>query len=97
MWKVANTPVRSVGTVGGNVALASKHSEFPSDIALAFTAAGAMAMLVSPKSGRQFELSLGALLSRGIQDDLLLGFSLSIDAGASLSCLKVWINERLEV
>ena len=86
---VANTQVRSVGTVGGNVCLASICPSFPSDLALALTACGAMAVLANPATSETHDVSIGALLSQGICDNLLVGFRILVDDDAVLVAMRV--------
>ncbi|XP_053662319.1 uncharacterized protein LOC128711466 [Anopheles marshallii] len=45
--KMANLPVRNVGTIGGNLMLKHQHPEFPSDLFLLLEAAGATLTVVS--------------------------------------------------
>lgn len=47
MQKVANTPVRSVGTWAGNLMMCHDHDDFPSDMCTILAGAGATVTLAS--------------------------------------------------
>jgi len=50
--QVANVPVRNAGTIAGNLMVKHAHPEFPSDLALTLSAAGAI-ITVSNISGEK--------------------------------------------
>lgn len=59
---VANPQVRSVGTVGGNLAMAARYPDFPLDVALMLAAAGVTASVVEVSTGSRSEVEVETLL-----------------------------------
>ena len=56
--KIANVQVRSSGTVGGNLSLSWKFSNFPSDLLTIFAAAGAQVTLVDQQSKNESRVAI---------------------------------------
>jgi len=66
---VANVPVRNAGTVAGNLMVKHAHPEFPSDLALTLSAAGAI-ITVRSVSGEK-RLSIETFLQEDMTKKVL--------------------------
>lgn len=65
LGRVATPQVRAVGTVGGNLALASHYSAFPSDLSLLLAGADAEVDTFDVATGARKTLSVNELLASG--------------------------------
>ena len=72
---MANTNVRNVGSIGGNLMLKHKHNDFPSDIFTLLTAVGAQ-ITIKAASGKEDVYTLPEWLSVSMDKKIIFYITL---------------------
>ena len=89
--EIANNQVRNVGTWAGNLMIACKHTNFPSDLLTCFSAAGATLLVASAAAGKRtvsvVDFAAAALAADGTalkDDELIESITLPFKQSASV-------------